>query len=237
MCERTKALLRHLCAHQAIELNTQAYRSGHNEAVLKTVRPKATGVRIPQPAPKNKGHSVWVSFVFSLAQAEALEPTLRANSRGEGVRTFHSKFDKLACQTQSVNVFAIGENPECPPNRTLRVGVLYFLLSQRLSNPLSERTREERGSHIPLEVRQARLSVAECEYIRHRRKPRMRAKENAVTPFGATAFFCADETFIKNVYMKASKGEKRVSAILLWYDVAAPQLFYNVFHKLHLLLA
>ena len=37
--------------------------------------------------------------------------------------------------------------------------------------------------------------------------------------------------------MKASKGEKRVSAILLWYDVAMPQLFYNAFHKLHLLLA
>ena len=32
----------------------QEYRSGHNEAVLKTVRPKATGVRIPLPAPKNK---------------------------------------------------------------------------------------------------------------------------------------------------------------------------------------
>ena len=37
---------------QKSELYMQAYRSGHNEAVLKTVRPKATGVRIPQPAPK-----------------------------------------------------------------------------------------------------------------------------------------------------------------------------------------
>ena len=33
---------------------TQEYRSGHNEAVLKTVCPKGTGVRIPLPAPKNK---------------------------------------------------------------------------------------------------------------------------------------------------------------------------------------
>ena len=33
-------------------LYMQEYRSGHNEAVLKTVRPKATGVRIPLPAPK-----------------------------------------------------------------------------------------------------------------------------------------------------------------------------------------
>ena len=32
----------------------QEYRSGHNEAVLKTVCPKGTGVRIPLPAPKNK---------------------------------------------------------------------------------------------------------------------------------------------------------------------------------------
>ena len=32
----------------------QEYRSGHNEAVLKTVRPKATGVRIPLPAPKKR---------------------------------------------------------------------------------------------------------------------------------------------------------------------------------------
>ena len=34
------------------QFNMQEYRSGHNEAVLKTVRPKATGVRIPLPAPK-----------------------------------------------------------------------------------------------------------------------------------------------------------------------------------------
>ena len=42
----------------------QEYRSGHNEAVLKTVRPKATGVRIPLPAPKQKGHQFGVLFVL-----------------------------------------------------------------------------------------------------------------------------------------------------------------------------
>ena len=36
------------------KFHTQAYRSGHNEAVLKTVCLTGTGVRIPQPAPKNK---------------------------------------------------------------------------------------------------------------------------------------------------------------------------------------
>ena len=33
----------------------QEYRSGHNEAVLKTVCPKGTGVRIPLPAPNKNG--------------------------------------------------------------------------------------------------------------------------------------------------------------------------------------
>ena len=33
---------------------TQEYRRGHNEAVLKTVCPKGTGVRIPLPAPNKK---------------------------------------------------------------------------------------------------------------------------------------------------------------------------------------
>ena len=32
----------------------QEYRSGHNEAVLKTVCPKGTGVRIPLPAPNKR---------------------------------------------------------------------------------------------------------------------------------------------------------------------------------------
>ena len=73
----------HRC--KIIKFNTQEYRSGHNEAVLKTVRPKATGVRIPLPAPIKMVYSLWVD--------------------------------------------------------------LFYCHSQRLSNPLSERTREEKGSH------------------------------------------------------------------------------------------
>ena len=49
------------------KFHTQAYRSGHNEAVLKTVRPKATGVRIPQPAPIKMVYSLWVDL-FLLPQ-------------------------------------------------------------------------------------------------------------------------------------------------------------------------
>ena len=54
---------RRVCETQ-ISKNTQAYRSGHNEAVLKTVCLTGTGVRIPQPAPKNTNFSVGVFLFF-----------------------------------------------------------------------------------------------------------------------------------------------------------------------------
>ena len=50
----------------SIKFHTQAYRSGHNEAVLKTVCLTGTGVRIPQPAPKNTNFSVGVFLFFVL---------------------------------------------------------------------------------------------------------------------------------------------------------------------------
>ena len=51
----------------SIKFHTQAYRSGHNEAVLKTVCLTGTGVRIPQPAPKKKAPE---AVLFSLVQTE-----------------------------------------------------------------------------------------------------------------------------------------------------------------------
>ena len=48
----------------------QEYRSGHNEAVLKTVRPKATGVRIPLPAPTKTLTEPSVKVFCLLAQEE-----------------------------------------------------------------------------------------------------------------------------------------------------------------------
>ena len=36
----------------SVKRNTERYRSGHNEAVLKTVCPKGTRVRIPSSPPK-----------------------------------------------------------------------------------------------------------------------------------------------------------------------------------------
>ena len=48
------------------KFHTQAYRSGHNEAVLKTVCLTGTGVRIPQPAPKDTNFAVGVFLFFVL---------------------------------------------------------------------------------------------------------------------------------------------------------------------------
>ena len=50
----------------------QEYRSGHNEAVLKTVCPKGTGVRIPLPAPIKMVYSLRVDL-FLLAQSEGTD--------------------------------------------------------------------------------------------------------------------------------------------------------------------
>ena len=42
----------------------EAYRSGHNEAVLKTVCPKGTGVRIPQLPPTARNTNPCGSYFF-----------------------------------------------------------------------------------------------------------------------------------------------------------------------------
>ena len=48
----------------------QEYRSGHNEAVLKTVCPKGTGVRIPLPAPKNKDTPCGCPLFFATVRGD-----------------------------------------------------------------------------------------------------------------------------------------------------------------------
>ena len=50
----------------SIKFHTQAYRSGHNEAVLKTVCLTGTGVRIPQPAPKKHQLFGWCFSIFCI---------------------------------------------------------------------------------------------------------------------------------------------------------------------------
>ena len=55
------------------KFHTQAYRSGHNEAVLKTVCLTGTGVRIPQPAPKNKDTPCGCPLFFATARGDEPE--------------------------------------------------------------------------------------------------------------------------------------------------------------------
>ena len=57
----------------------QEYRSGHNEAVLKTVCPKGTGVRIPLPAPIKMVYSLRVDL-FLLPQSEGTKPRSRSET-------------------------------------------------------------------------------------------------------------------------------------------------------------
>ena len=52
--------------------STEGYRSGHNEAVLKTVCPKGTGVRIPLPAPKNKDTPPGCPLFFATVRGDEL---------------------------------------------------------------------------------------------------------------------------------------------------------------------
>ena len=62
----------------------QEYRRGHNEAVLKTVRPKATGVRIPLPAPKIKAPSLRLVLLFLLRYERILTPLCESCARRMG---------------------------------------------------------------------------------------------------------------------------------------------------------
>ncbi len=61
----------------------QEYRSGHNEAVLKTVRPKATGVRIPLPAPnKRVALTRSATLLFNTNETEGFERSVKRLFRG-----------------------------------------------------------------------------------------------------------------------------------------------------------
>ena len=102
----------------------QEYRSGHNEAVLKTVRPKATGVRIPLPAPKKRTTEPIKlgCFFFSLALVrEDLNPPLRLFESQNGVRIPHPKIEELALQTQGVGIFVKDEYPSSKP--AIQIGI------------------------------------------------------------------------------------------------------------------
>ena len=75
----------------------QEYRSGHNEAVLKTVCPKGTGVRIPLPAPIKiglllAGRPIFIATVrgdelsFAKRNGEFAYRRHRANLEAQSIR-------------------------------------------------------------------------------------------------------------------------------------------------------
>ena len=72
---------RGVCETQ-ISKNTQEYRSGHNEAVLKTVCPKGTGVRIPLPAPKNKDTPCGCPLFFATVRGSRIRSPSELARRG-----------------------------------------------------------------------------------------------------------------------------------------------------------
>ena len=75
----------------------QEYRSGHNEAVLKTVCPKGTGVRIPLPAPKIRTLRVGCPLFFVLGMRGFWRPSAQQN----GVRIKANAAGELAQMLQS----------------------------------------------------------------------------------------------------------------------------------------
>ena len=109
-----------------LNIYTQAYRSGHNEAVLKTVRPKATGVRIPLPAPKRKERDLFRSFLFRI-HAAMKNPSLA------GI------FDATAEFIESKSAFAFGSTEasvagvRCKEKRRHRAGGAFFVSVKEIS--------------------------------------------------------------------------------------------------------
>ncbi len=86
----------------SIKFHTQAYRSGHNEAVLKTVCLTGTGVRIPQPAPKNTNFSVGV-FLFFIWN-------LCAVTTGEERKTVDNCFSRTKSTKQGVGEASVSSD-------------------------------------------------------------------------------------------------------------------------------
>ena len=72
------------------KLNMESYRSGHNGAVLKTVRRTATGVRIPYSPPKKELHCPKDNGAL-LTWAEAFPPHGSLNIPISGGRKLNTK--------------------------------------------------------------------------------------------------------------------------------------------------
>ena len=121
------------------QFNTQEYRSGHNEAVLKTVCPKGTGVRIPLPAPIKMVYSLRVDL-FLLPRSEGTNPKGSHTAAAEYI-TRNKVFAVSASRGDvGLNLYQSGTfSTKLAPSsiplflrqkiRTSLAGVLYFLSS------------------------------------------------------------------------------------------------------------
>ena len=81
---------------------------------MKTVRPKATGVRIPLPAPNKRTTEPIKLGCFFVSLAPVREDSnapLRLAESQNGVRIPHPKIEELALQVQGVGIFTFGEYP------------------------------------------------------------------------------------------------------------------------------
>ena len=112
----------------------QEYRSGHNEAVLKTVCPKGTGVRIPLPAPNKRTtepKKLGCFFVSLALVREDLNRPLRVLCSQNGVRIWAVERVKLACKRQGEKSSSETNTPlPAPKNTNFSVGVfLFFVLN------------------------------------------------------------------------------------------------------------
>ena len=114
---------------------------------MKTVWPKATWVRIPLPAPKQKAYPCGMLFVFLGTESVASNPPSAKQNR---VRIPHPKIEELALQAQGVGIFAEGEYPTPYP-----CGMLGFFFGTEsvASNPLSATQLQNRVRILAAERR------------------------------------------------------------------------------------
>ena len=107
----------------------QEYRSGHNEAVLKTVCPKGTGVRIPLPAPNKRTtepKKLGCFFISLTPVREDLKRPLWLSESQNGVRILgeaQASLDRAEPLEYTIPQPA-------PKNTNISVGVfLFFVLN------------------------------------------------------------------------------------------------------------
>ncbi len=132
--------------HTGCIIYLQEYRSGHNEAVLKTVRPKATGVRIPLPAPKQKDTHSGVLLLWHR------KSQTRTTLRQEQGFAYPERRSKSSLFRRRGRVFSLCENSGFP----ILVMGIFIWWREALALEQALAYASAAGSHTPPEDRRAR---------------------------------------------------------------------------------